>query len=233
MMRNVLGAVLALFLIGNRLDGQGINRQQAAADHFNRGRALYAKGDLDGSIREYRAALRIDPRMAAAHVLLGEALGYKDDTEGEISEYRAALSINPSIADAHLWLGEALHQKKHDLAGAIAEYRAALSIYPDREWNHSFAARTELGAALYQKGDLNGAIAEYRAAIRLKPDNPGPHVGLGMALEDKADSRSGPAALKLYEEAFEEYNRALALDPKVSKVIQDRYDFLRGVLGKK
>lgn len=211
----------------------GNDAQAGAKDHVERGRKLYAQGDLDGSIREYRAAVRLDPGVAAAHYLLGLALGYKDDTEGEISEYRAALRINPNIADAHLWLGEALDRKKDDLDGAISEYRAALSIYPDQRYPNSFAAHSHLGSALARKRDLDGSISEFRAAIRLKPENPGPHVGLGMALEDKADSRSGQAALKLYEEAFEEYNRALALDPKVSKVIQDRYDFLRGVLGKK
>jgi len=200
----------------------GSDPQAEAQDHLDRGRKLYAQNDLDGSIREYRAALRLDPGLAAAHFLLGLALNFKGDTEGEVAEYRATIRINSNIADAHLYLGEALERKKDDLDGAISEYRAALRIYPDERYAHSFSAHSDLGVALWRKKDLDGSISQFRAAIRLKPDNPGPHLGLGMALEDK----------QLYEEAFEEYRRALTLDPK-SKLIRDRYDYLSGFLGKK
>ena len=201
---------------------QGEDPKAMANEHLESGRGLYDQGDLDGAMRECRAALRLDPQSASAHFLMGEVFGAKNSTDDEISEYRAAIRIDPKLADAHLSLGRALQSKKNDLEGAIAEYRASLRVYPDRFYANSFRAHSMLGSALAQKGDLDGAIVEFRRAISIKPDNPAGHVGLGMALQEKQQ----------YEAAFAEFERALQLDPN-SKFVRDKYDYLKGFLDKK
>jgi tetratricopeptide (TPR) repeat protein len=153
--------------------------QSAAEPHYNLGLALYDKGDLDGAIREYREALRIQPDYAEAHNNLGNALEKKGDLDGAIREFREALRVQPDYADAHYNLGVALYDKG-DLDGAIRESREALRIQPD-----DADAHFNLGNALYGKGDLDGAIREYREALRIQPDNARATLNLEWALREK------------------------------------------------
>ena len=62
---------------------------------LNLGIALYKKGDLDGAIAEYRAALRLTRMMHEAHCNSALALDDKGDLDGAIAEYREALRLNP------------------------------------------------------------------------------------------------------------------------------------------
>ena len=48
-----------------------------SSSHYNLASCLYANGDVDGAISEYREALRADPNMAAAYVGLGNAMASK------------------------------------------------------------------------------------------------------------------------------------------------------------
>ena len=48
-------------------------------DHFHFGVALQDKGDLEGAIAEYRAALHLNPNHVSAHEGLGTALHSKGD----------------------------------------------------------------------------------------------------------------------------------------------------------
>jgi tetratricopeptide (TPR) repeat protein len=118
--------------------------QSAAEAHYNLGVALYDKDDLDGAIREYREALRIQPDYADAHVNLGVALYDKGDLDGAIREYREALRIQPDNAYAHLNLAAAL-AGKGDRDGAIREYRIAVDeLAALKERAYLSAMRSEL-----------------------------------------------------------------------------------------
>jgi Flp pilus assembly protein TadD len=63
--------------------------------HFNLANSLFSKDDLDGSIAEYREALRVNPNEDDAHNNLGVALEHKGDLRGALEEYRAAFMLNP------------------------------------------------------------------------------------------------------------------------------------------
>jgi len=204
-----------------RVQLAGNSAHTAAQTHVTRGRKLYADGDVDGAIREFRAAIGLDPKLATAHYLLGLSLHYKKDTDGEIAEYRAALRLIPTIPDAHLYLGEAL-ERKGDLDGATGEFASAILMYTNEHDPNALKAYCDLGSAFAQQKNYPGAIAEFRTAIKIKPDNPAPHLGLGMVLEEQ----------KQYEQAFEEYKRALALDPN-SQFVRSHYEYLSGFLDKK
>ena len=82
--------------------------QDRAGDHFNRGVALYDKGDLDAAIAEYREALHLKPDYADAHLNLGIALKAKGGLDGAIAAYRQALDLQPNEPKAHYNLGIAL-----------------------------------------------------------------------------------------------------------------------------
>ncbi len=165
--------------------------------HFDLGRVLHNKGDLDGAEAECREAIRLKPDHSGAHLNLGVALRHKGDLDGALAEYREAIRLQPDDAGAHRNLGGAL-LGKGDLDGALAECREAIRLQPDLADAHS-----NLGGALQDKGDLDGALAEYREAIRLKPDHAGAHLNLGDALLDKRE----------LDGAVAEYREAIRLKP--------------------
>jgi len=67
-----------------------------AMAHCNLGTALKAKGDLDGAIAEYRAALRLQPDNSVAHYDLGRVLWTKGDREAAFKEFRTAHRLAPA-----------------------------------------------------------------------------------------------------------------------------------------
>jgi tetratricopeptide (TPR) repeat protein len=135
----------------------GSSREQAkrATTRVMLGDLLQTHGDLDGSLREYRAAIAIREALAAAephepawqrelaagHRRASDILRAQGDGPGAIAEARTALAIavrltaaNPDdatahgeVAASHVKVGDTLHRQR-DLAGALIEYRAALAI---------------------------------------------------------------------------------------------------------
>jgi Flp pilus assembly protein TadD len=74
------------------------------AAHNSLGHALYDKGDLDGAIAEYRAAIRLQPGDVAAHNNLGLALEMKGDRLAASDEIEKARELDPNdslIAEAY------------------------------------------------------------------------------------------------------------------------------------
>jgi len=67
-----------------------------AMPHCDLGSALKAKGDLEGAIAEYRAALRLDPDNAVAHFDLGRVLWAKGDREAAFEEFHTAHRLAPN-----------------------------------------------------------------------------------------------------------------------------------------
>ena len=172
-------------------------RSESSGVYLNLGNALLAKKDLKGAIREYQAALKINPDYLVAHNNLGVALRDQKDLEGAIRAYQAALRINPDYAEAHQNLGNALRDQK-DLEGAVREYQAALKINPV-----FVEAYLELGNTLLDQKDPEGAIRAYQAALRINPDLAEAHNNLGLVLLQKKDP----------EGAIREFQAALRINP--------------------
>jgi tetratricopeptide (TPR) repeat protein len=136
-----------------------------APTHCNLGNALRDKNDVEGAVREYETALRLDPKCAHAHAGLGSALRDKNDMEGALREYRSALAIDPGRADVHYNLASAL-ESTQDLGGAIREYSRAIEL--DDADADGWRGRSHVYAVLAQWGK---AAADSAKAVQLNPDN--------------------------------------------------------------
>jgi serine/threonine protein kinase/tetratricopeptide (TPR) repeat protein len=143
--------------------------------HLNLGRALQDKGDLEGAIQCYRAALRLDPNYVEAHTNLGTALYSKEDVDAAIAAYSEALRLDNNHPKAHVNLGVALC-KKGKLEEAIAEYQTAIRLN-----DNSPEVHLDLGNALRDQGKLDVAIGEYQTAIQLEKDFDAVHHGRALA----------------------------------------------------
>jgi len=108
----------------------GAARVTPAEEHFNRGVTYHNEGRLDEAIREYQAALRVNPNYAETHYNLGLAYRQQGRLDEAIHEYEAALRINPDDVESHLNLGMAYGEQGR-LNDAIRECQVALRINPD------------------------------------------------------------------------------------------------------
>jgi protein O-mannosyl-transferase len=165
------------------------------------GTALGQKGQPDEAIRQFQAALRLNPDFAPAHNELATTLGQKGQLDEAIRQFQEAIRIEPGYTLVHFNLGNAFLEKGQT-DDAIREYREALR----RKLRMSLGdpnLHNNLGLALARKGQTDEAIDQYQEALRLAPDDPDIHYNLGLALGGKGQ----------IDEAIRQLQEALRLKP--------------------
>ena len=79
---------------------------------MNLGRALCAPGATrKGPVREYQAAIKINPNHPQAHNGIAGYLWSKNNPEGAIREYQAAIKADPNFSSRHCKLDGAWFMK--------------------------------------------------------------------------------------------------------------------------
>ena len=160
-------------------------------------RALARQGDFSGALRNYDAAIEIDPKVPSHHYNLGNALLDRGDVEAAITRYEKAIELAPGFVWAHFNLGVA-RQAQGELASAVKHYEKATEIDP--EYAKTYA---NLGAALTELGQFRAAIESYKKFLELDPNNAKAYYSLGRAFAEAAQ----PIA------AIESYKKSIAIDP--------------------
>ena len=135
-------------------------------------------------------ALRMQ-RAVAAH--------QKGDLDAAERNYRAVLSAEPRHPEATHFLGLLLHQRGRS-SEALSLMQRALLTAPGNPLFHN-----NLAGVFEQTGEGVQAEHEYREALKLKPDYLQARVSLGMLYFARGD----------HPNALAEFDRALALDPKI------------------
>lgn len=240
----------------NNLDGiiGYLNKNpNSAKDREALGDAARLAGDFQGAAVEFEAAARIqaNPKVYSK---LGDTYRVLGDSDKSVQAYQNASRAGDS-ADVQVKLGQAFQSKK-DLPSALAAFDKALRLKPDDPdvldalvtgWEEALRAdpmsasnHIGLGQALQYRGDFDQAAAEYQQALRFDKQN-----ALANRLLGELDSAKKRAALQkhinagvdlqtrqLYDQALEEYKRALEMDPRnanvyvnIGTVYQAREDF--------
>jgi tetratricopeptide (TPR) repeat protein len=150
--------------------------------------AIYQKTDADNLIRQYQAALRLNPDDHHARFYLGVALGKQGRTDEAIRQYQEALRLQPDDAQAHNNLGNQLG-KLGRMDEAMAHYQAALRLQPDYAEAHN-----NLGVAFARQGQADAAIREFQEALRHQPDYADAQKNLRQALALKRQAGPPPAS---------------------------------------
>lgn len=204
--------------------------QQKALKHNDRGMELFSKGKLDGAIKEYGEAIRLDPKLAAAHNNLGSAQFAAARFEEAVAAFRQALELDAesgqtffNLALAQIKLGRqkeatdaldsalrcyATAGEAHLKAGRLKEaeeaFRGMLQIDP------------EYGPALLRLGLVYNDASRYeesaqcaRRVAEREPNNPAAHALLAEALYGQ----------EKFEEAAVSAESAVKVSPNFSVAI--------------
>ncbi|OGJ56710.1 hypothetical protein A3D88_00720 [Candidatus Peribacteria bacterium RIFCSPHIGHO2_02_FULL_52_16] len=132
--------------------------------HTNIGTDLFHKGDVEGALAEYEAALAIR-EDGTAHYNIGQIHLMNGEVNLAIDSFRSAVAASPADADAQLYLG-ALLSEQGDVDEAITHLKEATVLNPSL-----LQAHLSLADAYEQAGKVSLAIASYEQVVRLDPDH--------------------------------------------------------------
>jgi tetratricopeptide (TPR) repeat protein len=175
-----------------------------ARQHYEYGNSLQHDGQLEAAAKEYRTALRFDPRHAAAHYGLALVLQSESKFDAAAEQYQLALSGDPKNPDLRYDYAHALSRLGRS-EEATAQINAALDINPN------FApALYNRGLTLIKEGKLEDAISDLRKAVEKQPDFLEARLALANALLARGELDGARAA---FEQVIKQVpNRADAMN---------------------
>ena len=139
--------------------------QGMALQHFNLGRQLVAKGDLDKALSAFRRAAAADPGFLEAAVMLARvslAAGDREPAE------QLARQVSPDAVnrgDLRYLLGNLL-LTKGELDAAERSFQELREQLPQEGWGE-----WGLGQVALARGDRAAALPLFKAALVLQPSN--------------------------------------------------------------
>jgi tetratricopeptide (TPR) repeat protein len=136
--------------------------------------------------------------VAEAHVDLAAADLFTNRWDDALKEISQALSANPGDAKAWTLQGQA-QMKKKDYRAAVESFQKSLEIRPDSETSYALAS------CFLRLKEKEKAAAIFQQMTAASGDRSSLHLLFGDAYRNAA----------LYDDAIREFQRALALDPKV------------------
>ncbi len=154
-----------------------VAQQSDRPESFERGLQLYAQGQYDRAILEFRESLSgFGPYYGQSLYNIGVChyeLGRKSES---VRWYREAIRVKENYVAAFHALGVAL-----DDLGEMAESREAFARAVELSREKHAPSLFRLGLALQREGDLESAAVSYKKAIRESGDRmPGCHNNLGV-----------------------------------------------------
>ena len=182
----------------------------AAHDLYLRGRHFLVQQTVEGAneaISLFEKAIQIDPRHARAHAGIAEAylglgqlyaLPRAEAFARSREAVEKALAIDDSVADAHAVLAEILFEHDWNWAEAERQFKRALELNPSLEF-----ASERYSMFLAARGRVDAALTNIANAQRVDPLSPLIAASAGGILR----------YARRYDEAIEQFNRALQTHP--------------------
>lgn len=124
--------------------------------------------DLEGTIRNLRQALALDPKLPGIHFELAEALHASDDQRlraEAVQQYKLAVLTNPTDPKAATRLGD-IEVEMGNLDAGEKDYQQALKLQPN-----SPDAKIGMANVLTERGDPAAAAPLLEQVIAADPSN--------------------------------------------------------------
>ncbi len=173
--------------------------------HHDLGLACLEIGRAPDAVAAFRRAIAADPRYADAHFRLGIALEKLNDLGGAVLAYDRATELLPSLTEAWFRAGAIVHMLGHRTE-AIGCFRRAAATGRKNKFGRLGEAR----ALLTEERDAE-AERVLRQTLTVEPTN-------AMACDLLGDllAQSGR-----FDEAYEWFQRAIALAPEMAGTYYD------------
>jgi tetratricopeptide (TPR) repeat protein len=170
---------------------------QHPQSHHNTAVALTQQGQWARAVREYQAAVRLQPGMHESWTALGEALAKLGRDEEAVAAWQQAGRIRPDDWRSAWRIGR-LRQQRGDLERALPALRRAT-----RTPGAGAEAWKSLALASQGSGRWREASDSWRRALALAPDDLEARLQLAFLLATCPDPawRDGAEAMALAEEA--------------------------------
>jgi len=134
--------------------------------HSQDGQTYSKNGDFDRAIREFNAAIRLDPGLASAYYNRGEIHFKRGDYREAIRDFTNTIRLAPDYTFAYYSRGVA-NEKLGEIEEAILDYTHTVRLKPSYAPAYNDRART-----LLSLGHLREALRDSELAISVAPDTP-------------------------------------------------------------
>ncbi len=192
----------------------------SARVEYRWGLALQDRGDIDGALKAYSAAIQMEPRLAEAYNDRGNALLAKGEIEKALADFGHAIQIRRRFAEAYNNRGVA-RLFKGELAGAGEDFSKAIKSKAD--FAEAYGNR---GSVRLHSGDPRGALRDFDKAVRLfqKPFADSRRIAVHDSRLVKALINRGVAhfALDDFDGAIADFDHAIEIDGQSAEALYDR-----------
>lgn len=214
---SIVIAILFLLGVGGllRADDKAESRKLYAE-----GLALEEKGDNEEAVRLFEAAALKDLHNVDAHLHYQRLLG-KLNRFAFVEDYNTLSFDNPKDPIVQFLFGNALaHYGKFDKAKSYFEKALQLD-------KNSYYALNGLGAVAQMQEDAARARSYYDEALRINPDFTQAYINRGILYLNLGKKDPYQNREKLNKLALNDFNTALAIDPRDLQAHQARLSLYR------
>ena len=161
---------------------------------------LAERGNTAGAVENYRAAIKLDPKIPGIHFELAEMLNVVDTPESKQeaeAEYKAAIQANSFDEQSECRLGD-LALRANDLKAASEDYTKAVQLQPNDPDANIGLAKVMMALNQRQKAE---ALLQH--AIQVDPTNAVAHFRLSTIYRESG--RFDEAKQEIEE--YQKYNK--------------------------
>ena len=172
-----------------------LNAESAEADMLV-GETLDEMDDLDGATREFRAAVKANPKEPNVHFGLGYLLWTQLQYPEAAQEFQAELNNDPGYTQAMLYLADAdIRMDRNEEARPLLE--GVVRLHPGIAMGH-----LDLGIVYAEADKKEDALREFKVAATINPTDVNVHMRLGRLY----------ASMGKTSEAKNEFDKASSLN---------------------
>jgi len=188
-----------------------IRRKPSSDAYLRRGQYWWLKNELDKSIADFDAALKLEPDYGFVYRCRGLVKLTAERYDQAIADFTAAIPLRPNDCYLHYKRGVAWREKGN-VDQALADFDAAIRMDPA-----NMVYLNDRGNIWRIKKDFNRSIKDFDASIKLSPTYALPYNNRGNSWADK----------KEFDRALADYAAAIRLDPTYAAPLYNRADLLR------